>query len=147
MYVETGTELKRCVLDRVGPPNRRARPLAPRAALLAFLESLQPAQTMLRRQARSSAAAPTFDRGQHISERNIGRQYDGALQRHGYVESNHETGQVPAQTGEELAIRGQVARLVPGEPAAGRYRGYRPGRREGCVDGPGAPVRVTGLTL
>jgi hypothetical protein len=31
-------------------------------------------QTMLRRQARSPAAAATFDRGQHISERNIGRQ-------------------------------------------------------------------------
>ena len=38
-----------CVLDRIGPPNRQARPLASRAALLAFLESLQQAQTMLRR--------------------------------------------------------------------------------------------------
>ena len=62
-----------CVLDRIGPPNRQARPLASRAALLAFLESLQQAQTMLRRQARSPAAASAFDRGQHISERNIGR--------------------------------------------------------------------------
>ena len=74
MYVEAGTELKQCVLDRIGSPNRQARPLPPRAALLAFLESLQPAQIMLRRQARSPAAAPTFDRAQHISERNIGRQ-------------------------------------------------------------------------
>ena len=45
---------------------------------LAVLESPQPAQTMLRRQARSPAAAPTFDRGQHISERNIGRQCDSS---------------------------------------------------------------------
>jgi hypothetical protein len=58
MYVEASTELKQCVLDRIGTPNRQARPLAPRAALLAVLERLQPAQTMLRRQARSPAAAP-----------------------------------------------------------------------------------------
>ena len=73
MYVEAGTELRRCVLHRIGRQNRQARPLAPRAALLAFLESLQSTQTMLRPQARSPAAAPTFDRGQHISKRNIGR--------------------------------------------------------------------------
>ncbi len=42
MYVAAGTELKQCVLDRIGLPNRQARPLAPRAALLAFLESLPP---------------------------------------------------------------------------------------------------------
>jgi hypothetical protein len=76
MYVDAVAELKRCVLDRIGPPNRQASALAPRAALLVFLESLQPAQTMLRRQARSVAAAPTFDRGRHTSERNIGRQGD-----------------------------------------------------------------------
>ena len=44
---------------------------APAAALLAFLGSLQPAQNMLRRQARAPATAPTFDRVQHSSDRNI----------------------------------------------------------------------------
>jgi hypothetical protein len=84
MYVEAGTQLKRCVLDRNGPPSRQPRPQAPRAALLTFLESLQPAQTMLRRRARSPAAAPQFDRGQHIFERNIRRRRmrpDPALRR------------------------------------------------------------------
>jgi hypothetical protein len=28
MYVEASTELKRCVLDRVGPPNRQAWPMS-----------------------------------------------------------------------------------------------------------------------
>jgi hypothetical protein len=42
MYVAAGTELKPCVIDRIGPPNRQARPLPPAAAVLAFLESLQP---------------------------------------------------------------------------------------------------------
>ena len=72
MNVEASTELKRCVLDRIGPPNRQARPLPPQAALRASLESRQPARNMLRRHARSPAMAPTSDRGQHSSERDIG---------------------------------------------------------------------------
>ena len=40
MYVAAGTELKPCVIDRIGPPNRQARPLPPASALLAFLASL-----------------------------------------------------------------------------------------------------------
>jgi hypothetical protein len=41
--------------------------------------SLQPAQPMLRRKPDPLPAAPTFDRGQHISVRNIGRQRDGPV--------------------------------------------------------------------
>ena len=43
MCVAAGSELKRSVIDRIGRPESPS-PLPPAAALLAFLESLQPAQ-------------------------------------------------------------------------------------------------------
>jgi len=63
----------RCVLDRIEAPHREARLLPPVAAPPALVETLQPARNMLRWRARFFANAPTFGRGQHSSERNIGR--------------------------------------------------------------------------
>jgi hypothetical protein len=42
MCVEARTELKRCVLGRIGPANRQARPLAGRASLLASSRAFNP---------------------------------------------------------------------------------------------------------
>jgi hypothetical protein len=66
MYVAAGTQLKPCVLDRIGPPNRQARPLLPASALHAFLASLPPAQNMLRRQ-----VPKPLQRRPHSTECNI----------------------------------------------------------------------------
>jgi hypothetical protein len=47
-YVEAGTELRRCVLDRVWPANRPSLAGVALAAPSAWLESSQPGRNMLR---------------------------------------------------------------------------------------------------
>ena len=61
MYVEAGTDLKRCVLDRVGPPNRQAWPVSPQPRRARGSRTVNRAEIMLRWQ------APIPRNGAHIS--------------------------------------------------------------------------------
>lgn len=48
MYVEASTELKRCVLDRVGPPNRQAWPVSHQPRRARGSRAVNRAEIMLR---------------------------------------------------------------------------------------------------
>ena len=79
MYVEASTELKRCVLDRVGPANRQAWPVSHQPRRARGSRNRQPGRNYVAVVSPDPpATAPTFARGQHSSARNIGRQTDRA---------------------------------------------------------------------
>jgi len=61
MYVEAGTDLKRCVLDRVGRPNRQAWPVSHQPCRARGLRAVNRSEIMLRWQ------APIPCNGAHIS--------------------------------------------------------------------------------
>jgi len=73
IYLEAGKELRRCVLDRIWAPGREARPLSPAAAPRALVETFNPLEICCASKLDPLQTAPTFDVGQHSSERNIGR--------------------------------------------------------------------------
>jgi hypothetical protein len=74
MYVEASTELKRCVLDRVGPPNRRAWPVSHQPRRAHGSRAATGRNYVALASPDPPATACTFGRGQHSSARNIGRQ-------------------------------------------------------------------------
>jgi hypothetical protein len=72
-YLEAATELRRCVLDRIEAPHRDALPLPPVAAPPALIEILNPPEICCAGELHPLPTAAIFGRGQHSSERNIGR--------------------------------------------------------------------------